>query len=48
MTEIDYYQHFECPMCKMWIPCYNIAGDCPHCGAEGFNDLKIKDGDNLK
>lgn len=39
-TEIDYYQSFDCPICKEWIPCYNIAGDCPHCHSVGFKTLR--------
>ncbi|KKL79188.1 hypothetical protein LCGC14_2017330 [marine sediment metagenome] len=40
MTVEDYYRNFTCPVCGMWIPNDNIAGNCPHCGAAGFKELE--------
>ncbi|KKK54794.1 hypothetical protein LCGC14_3081130 [marine sediment metagenome] len=45
-TEINYYQNFTCPVCDKWIPCYNIAGNCPHCGSAGFKALTNKKKNN--
>ena len=39
-TGIKNNQNFPCPVCERWIPCYNIAGNCPYCGSVGFKGVK--------